>query len=406
MSDIQTTHKADILVVDDTTANLQLLVNMLTQKGYKVRPAINGKLALSSAQTAPPDLILLDIIMPNMDGYEVCQHLKADERTRDIPIIFISAINEVLDKVKAFTLGGVDYITKPFQFEEVWVRVETHLTLRNLQRSFKEKNELLEKTLQQLQDTQKHLIESEKMAALGNLVAGVAHEINTPVGIGVTAASTLAEDTKEFSRIYKKNQMKRTDLETFLDTAIESSSIILANLRRAADLIASFKRVAVDQSSDSQRRFKVKEYLEEVILSLTGQLKKTKHTVTIEGDEELTLDSYPGALSQIVTNLVMNSLSHAYERGNSGSIKIDFHRQGDLVIFQYTDDGKGIASENMTKIFEPFFTTNRFQGSTGLGLYIIYNLVTQQLKGTVECESQVGVGTKFVIQLPFLCRLG
>lgn len=400
MSDLQTTHKADILVFDDTTANLQLLVNMLTQKGYKVRPAINGKLALSSAQTAPPDLILLDIIMPNMDGYEVCQHLKADRRTRDVPIIFISAINEVLDKVKAFTLGGVDYITKPFQFEEVLVRVETHLTLRNLQRSFKEKNELLQKTLQQLQDTQKHLIESEKMAALGNLVAGVAHEINTPVGIGVTAASTLAEDTKKFYQIYKSNQMKRTDLETFLDTAIESSSMILANLRRAADLIVSFKQVAVDQSSDSQRRFKVKEYLQEVILSLTGQLKKNKHTVTIEGDEELTLDSYPGALSQIVTNLVMNSLTHAYERGNSGKIKIDFRRQGDMVIFQYTDDGKGIASENMTKIFEPFFTTNRFQGSTGLGLYIIYNLVTQQLKGTVECESQVGVGTKFVIQLP------
>ncbi|MCL1474561.1 hybrid sensor histidine kinase/response regulator [Argonema antarcticum] len=400
MSDIKTTHKADILVVDDTTANLQLLVNMLTQKGYKVRPAINGKLALSSAQTAPPDLILLDIIMPHMDGYQVCEHLKADERTRDIPIIFISAINEVLDKVKAFTLGGVDYITKPFQFEEVWVRVETHLTLRNLQISFKEKNELLEKTLQQLQDAQKHLIQSEKMAALGNLVAGVAHEINTPVGISVTAASTLAEDTKEFSRIYKSNQMKRTDLETFLDTAIESSSMILANLRRAADLIVSFKQVAVDQSSDFQRRFKVKEYLEEVILSLTGQLKKNKHTVTIEGDEQLTLDSYPGALSQIITNLVMNSLTHAYEKENSGHIKIEFHRLGDMVIFQYTDDGKGIASENMSKIFEPFFTTNRFQGSTGLGLYIIYNLVTQQLRGTVECESEVGVGTKFVIQLP------
>ncbi|WP_420840317.1 response regulator [Argonema galeatum] len=236
--------------VDDTTANLQLLVNMLTQKGYKVRPAINGKLALSSAQTAPPDLILLDIIMPNMDGYQVCEHLKADERTRDVPIIFISAINEVLDKVKAFTLGGVDYITKPFQFEEVLVRVETHLTLRNLQKSIKAKNDLLEKTLQQLQDTQKHLIESEKMAALGNLVAGVAHEINTPVGISVTAASTLAEDTKEFYRIYKSNQMKRTDLETFLDTAIESSTMILANLRRAADLIVSFKQVAVDQSKE------------------------------------------------------------------------------------------------------------------------------------------------------------
>jgi signal transduction histidine kinase len=394
------TYKANILVVDDTVANLRLLVNLLVERGYKVRPASNGMMALSAAQTEPPDLILLDILMPNMNGYEVCQQLKADEITREIPVIFISAVSEVLDKVKAFSSGGVDYVTKPFQVEEVLVRVETHLAIRNLQKSLEEKNQELERTLQQLKTTQSQLIESEKMAALGNLVAGVAHEINTPIGISVTAASVLTEDATEFFNTYKSGKMKRADLETFLDTAVESSSMILANLKRAADLVQGFKQVAVDQSSESQRCFHLKEYLEEIMLSLSGKLKKTKHTVTITGDETLTLDSYPGALSQIVTNLVMNSLVHAYQEEDAGQIHLDFQLDNEQLILHYSDNGKGIKPEHMSKIFDPFFTTNRSQGSTGLGLHIVYNLVTQKLKGAIQCESKVGVGTKFTIKLP------
>ncbi|MCA1994767.1 MAG: hybrid sensor histidine kinase/response regulator [Coleofasciculus sp. S288] len=392
-------YRANILVVDDTVANLRLLVNLLVDKGYKVRPASHGSMALSAARREPPDLILLDILMPNMNGYEVCKQLKADELTREIPVIFVSAVNEAIDKVKAFSIGGVDYITKPFQVEEVLVRVETHLAIRNLQKSLQSKNEELSNTLQQLKTTQAQLIESEKMAALGNLVAGVAHEINTPIGISVTAASVLNEDATEFFETYQSGKVKRSELETFLDTARESSRLILVNLKRAADLIQSFKQVAVDQSSEAQRSFNVKEYLEEIVLSLKGEFNKTKHTLKITGDETLILHSYPGALSQIVTNLVMNSLIHAYNEEDSGQIHIDFKREDDQIILQYADDGKGISSENLSQIFDPFFTTNRSQGGTGLGLHIVYNLVTQRLKGTIHCESQVGVGTRFIIQL-------
>jgi two-component system, NtrC family, sensor kinase len=181
-NDLTNIERGNILVVDDTPANLRLLAGILNRNGYKVRPVPSGELALSAVRGMPPDLILLDIMMPEMNGYEVCEKIKSDERTRDIPVIFISAINDVLDKVKAFAVGGVDYITKPFQMEEVLVRVETHLAMCQLQSKLKQKNEELTITLEQLQATQNQLVQSEKMAALGQLIAGIAHEINTPLG--------------------------------------------------------------------------------------------------------------------------------------------------------------------------------------------------------------------------------
>lgn len=174
--------RGNILVVDDTPANLRLLAGILNEQGYKARPVPNGELALSAARGMPPDLILLDIMMPEMNGYQVCEQLKADPRTCDIPVIFISAIDDVLDKVKAFAVGGVDYITKPFQMEEVLVRIKTHLAMCQLQNKLKHKNEELTVTLAQLRETQNQLVHSEKMAALGQLIAGIAHEINTPLG--------------------------------------------------------------------------------------------------------------------------------------------------------------------------------------------------------------------------------
>ncbi|HEY9628301.1 MAG TPA: response regulator [Coleofasciculaceae cyanobacterium] len=182
----------NILVVDDTPDNLRLLVGLLSEHGYKIRPVTSGKMALSAAQGMPPDLILLDINMPEMDGYQVCQHLKADERTRNIPVIFLSALSDVFDKVKAFAIGGVDYITKPFQVEEVLARIHTHLEIFTLQKHLQQKNQDLEQTLHRLQTTQDQLIESAKMVALGQLVANVAHEMNTPLGAIQSSATNIA----------------------------------------------------------------------------------------------------------------------------------------------------------------------------------------------------------------------
>ncbi|MFB2878001.1 sensor histidine kinase [Floridanema aerugineum] len=190
-------YQANILVVDDTPANLRLLVGMLTEKGYKVRPVMDGELALTGAKAMPPDLILLDINMPKMNGYEVCQKLKEDELTREIPVIFISALDDALDKVQAFQVGGIDYVTKPFQVEEVLARVETHLAIRELQKSLTIKNHDLEVIVQQLRNTQEQLIQSEKMAALGQLVAGIAHEINTPLGAIRSSVENIADFLKE-----------------------------------------------------------------------------------------------------------------------------------------------------------------------------------------------------------------
>ncbi|MFB8797300.1 MAG: HAMP domain-containing sensor histidine kinase [Microcoleus sp.] len=282
--------------------------------------------------------------------------------------------------------------------------IEMHNNLQqfnqNLEQLVQQRTSELSQTLADLKSTQNQLVESEKMAALGGLVAGVAHEINTPIGIGIAAASLLAEKVTKFCEIYSNGQIKRSELEKFLDITMQSSNMILANLTRAADLIHSFKEVAVDQSSELKRTFQVKKYLEEILTSLTAKLRTTKHKVEVNCDENIVLDSYPGVFYQIVTNLVINSLIHAYEPDDEGVLTFYFQLDGELLVFEYADNGKGITPENISKIFEPFFTTKRGQGGTGLGLHIIYNLVNQKLQGTIKCQSQLGQGTKFLIKFP------
>lgn len=395
-------HAGKILVADDTAASLQVLHEILSTQGYCVYTASNGEKALSRAKRIKPDLVLLDIKMPDIDGLEVCRRLKEDPETHTIPVIIISALNELFDKVKAFHVGAVDYMTKPFEIEEVLARVATHLSLRRLHEHLLEQNQALTNALTQLQSTQQQLIESEKLAALGNLVAGIAHEINTPIGIGVTAASTLADETQFLRQQLAFGQYSDAMLHDYLQIASDSSELVLNNLRRAADLVQSLKLVSADQIYLERRRFNIHGYLQEVLCSLAPTLKHTLHTVTTHGDTTIKLESYPGAFSQVVTNLVINSVHHAFADGIAGTLQFAWHVEDNLLNFTYEDNGCGIPAPIIKQIFDPFFTTARGTGGTGLGLHIVYSLVTKKMGGKITCESWGEGGTRFSMVLPLI----
>lgn len=282
-------------------------------------------------------------------------------------------------------------------------KIEEELRILNeeLEQRVAKRTAELEALLETVTRTQKQLIQSEKMAALGGLVAGVAHEINTPIGVGVTAASHLQLKTQELSAHYHCGAMTRSELEQYLKVSEESSDMILANLYRAADLIRSFKQVAVDQSSEEKRQFKLKEYLQDILLSLGPKFRNTAYEVAITCPENLVLTSYPGVFSQILTNFIMNSLIHGFEESGAGKITIEASLTSQTLRLVYSDNGRGIPEEHLSKIFNPFFTTRNVQKNSGLGMFVVYNLVTQKLRGTITCESRVGVGATFIIDIPY-----
>jgi ligand-binding sensor domain-containing protein/signal transduction histidine kinase len=266
-----------------------------------------------------------------------------------------------------------------------------------------EKNITLIETLDNLRRTQKQLVQAEKMASLGTLVAGVAHELNTPIGVAVTAASTLQERTRTFVKSFTSGGLKKSELDAFIKNAQIGADLTLRNLERAADLVQSFKKVAVDQTSDERRRFKLGAYLREISTSLQPMLKATQHRIEISFAEDVELDSYPGAFSQIITNFVQNSVKHGFDGfADAGVMCVEVRRSGQSVVLEYSDNGRGIPSEVLPRIFDPFFTTKPGeQGGTGLGLHVVYNLATQKLGGELRCESGGGVvGTRFIITLP------
>lgn len=255
--------------------------------------------------------------------------------------------------------------------------------------------------LADLRQTQDDLIQYEKLASLGQLVAGVAHEINTPVGIALTTATSMSAEAKEFGDAANSGRLLRSEFERFVARINEGTQLLQTNLNRAAELVYSFKQVAVDQTSGERRTFPLNSWLNELLTSLSPVLRKTGHEVKIESPEGLTMDTYPGALAQVVTNLVMNAVSHAYDEDQAGHMVLRVEEQkNNWLRFTFIDDGRGIPKENHERIFEPFFTTGRAHGSTGLGLHIVYNLVTNSLHGRISLESEVGRGTRFIIDVP------
>jgi signal transduction histidine kinase/serine/threonine protein kinase/tetratricopeptide (TPR) repeat protein len=280
------------------------------------------------------------------------------------------------------------------------ISLENARLYAHLEEKVAERTRELSDALQDVQAMQHQMVESEKLAALGGLVAGMAHEINTPVGIAVTAASHLVDRTDELRAAWQAGSMKRSTLDHFIEGVEDAGRLILTNLERSNELVQSFKQVAVDQSSEARRSFAVQEYLEDIIRSLRPSLKRALHLIDIECDPGLSITSYPGALAQVVTNLVMNSVVHGYDDGVSGRIRLSATTHDGGIRLRYSDDGRGIPDDVRQHIFDPFFTTGRSQGGSGLGLHIVYNLVTQRLGGTISVESAPGEGTQFTIDIP------
>jgi signal transduction histidine kinase len=264
----------------------------------------------------------------------------------------------------------------------------------------RKRNSELATSMDTLQLAKDQLVESERMASLGGLVAGIAHDVNTPLGVSVTATSFLQERVVNLQSAFEEKKLTSNTMSSFLTDAQQTITLLTNNLNRASDLISSFKQVAVDQASEAEREINVRQYLGEVVHSLAPNLKKTQHTIEIHCPDDLMILCAPGVLAQIFTNMIMNSLIHGFENKIKGTIKIDISRSKNKLIINYQDDGKGLPEDILERHFDAFFTTRRGKGGSGLGTHIMYNLVTQTLKGDIEAFSKVHQGLRYKISIP------
>jgi signal transduction histidine kinase len=414
-------NKKIILCVDDEKIVLESLRSELEgelPEPYALEFAESGDEALEviADLIAKGDelvLIVTDYIMPGYKGDEVL--IKVYEESPDSRQIMLTGqaslegITNAINNAKLYR-----YISKPWEKSDLLLTIQEALKSHaqemqirayqaTLEATVLERTRDLETALDDLKNSQEQLLVSEKMAVLGGLVAGVAHEINTPVGIGVTAASHLETQVMEIARLHREGELTEEKYESFLKDAIEGSQIILRNLKTAAGLVSSFKLVAVDQSSEVIRDFNLNDYLHTIVISLQPELKQTRIAIDIDCPDDLIVKSYPGDYSQIFTNLIMNSVAHGFNQGaDAGSIRIEVKKAGDAALIRYSDTGKGIASNIVRKVFDPFFTTNRQGGRSGLGMHIVYNIVMQKLEGTISCEDTAGQGALFIIRTPLI----
>lgn len=399
-----------LLIVDDQAINIEAL-NEIFKNDHEIVTASSGEEALELCLQSLPDIILLDVIMPHIDGHEVCRRLKADPRTSGIPIIFITAQNAPDEEALGLQLGAVDFITRPMNAAVVRARVHTHLQLRkalaevselneNLEKKVAERSTALEAAMEQLHQSQEELSRSESKATISTLLASVSHELNSPIGNSVLTASTLADQAVEFTQLVEAGTIKRTHLTEFITTLNEGTSLILRNLKRAEELLKDIRQVVTDQASEQRREFDLATTVQEIIHTLTPSLKRHPHRLVLDIPEGINMDSQPGSVGQIVINLINNAYLHAFENRSDGVFTIKASRQDDAVNLSFCDNGVGIPEENIAKLFEPYFSTKIGKGGTGLGMAIVKNLVTKNLGGTIAVQSKPGQGSCFNISLP------
>lgn len=452
--------KEVILIVDDSTTNLGILSSLLHESGFEVWVSPDGKSAIEKVEYSPPDLILLDVIMPGIDGFETCQRLKANSATNEIPIIFMTALSDSVDKVKGMNLGAVDYITKPFRQEEVIARVKTHLKLRNLTKSLAQQNKLLKEEIKEriavearlqkltedlekrveertaeltealhdLQQAQVQLVKNEKMSTLGQLVAGVAHEINNPVNFiagNISHAEQYIRDLIDHLKLYHQqfsdpgeeieNHAEQIDLEFLLQDLPSLVSSMQTGTDRIRQISVSL-RIFSRADTASRVPVNIHEGIDSTLLILKHRLKANEYRPAIQIIKEYgelpLVECYAGQLNQVFMNILSNAIdafdefsqTHSYEEieadPNTIIICTELSENNDSILIRIYDNGPGISEEVQEHLFEPLFTTKALGKGTGLGLSISHQIVVEKHGGELACNSVPGKGAEFVIALP------
>lgn len=423
-----------ILLVDDTPTNLSVLSESIQDQGWVTLFATDGETAIEQAEYAQPELILLDVMMPGLDGFETCKQLKANSKTKDIPIIFMTALSDTVDKVKGLNLGAVDYITKPFQQEEVVARVRMQLRLHQMNRQLEASNELLEQrvedrtrelsaVLNNLKKAQMHLVQSEKMSSLGQMMAGIAHEINNPVNFiygNLKPASDYFKDLIDLVELYQeKYPNPDEELQDHLDNLdlpfmIEDAFKLLESLRLGSDrirqIVLSMRNFSrLDEASI--KSVDIHEGIDSTLLILQHKLRSGANNKPVElikhyGNLPL-VECFPSQLNQVFMNILSNAVDafegHADNQPGEKPflIKIKtYSTEPTSVTVQISDNGPGIPAEILTKLFDPFFTTKPVGKGTGLGLSISHQIIVEKHGGEIDCASQIGQGTCFTIKIP------
>lgn len=416
--------QADILIVDDVPDNIRFLSSFLLEQGYQVRKAINGQMALRAIKTLIPDLILLDINLPDINGYEICSQLKSDPLTELTPIIFLSAGNEAIDKVKAFQVGAADYITKPFYLEEVLARIQTQLTIQGLQEELKTQNNQLKQALQELKVAQMNLVQQEKMATLRKVVAGITHEINNPLSFivgNIKPAQDYINHLLTLIGLYQekysdsdpaiKAYLEEIDLEFLASDLLSITSSVSNGAERIRTVVLAL-RIFTRLDESGIKQIDLRESIENVLGLLQHRLTGRSDNVTIQVNKEFRelpfVTCYPDQLNQVIFNLLCNAIDAIDEKIKRGSERyatpeISICTQlidESKVSIHIKDNGIGIFEANQPYVFEPFFTTKSAGHGVGLGLATSRQIVEELHKGSLSYCSIANEGSEFIVQIP------